>query len=455
MIGPILGNGMKKLARRLAADRSGNFGIMTALLAVPLLGSAGMAIDFAHALSLRTQLYAAADAAAVGAISEKSPAVAKAMTMQGDGTITVGSEDARKLFMGQMAGEASELAVDVEVNVTKTGTVIESRVAFSAAMSTTFMQLLGRESVTVGGAATARYQTPSYMDFYMLLDNTPSMGVAATIEAIENMKNATRFGNAKGKDVKCAFACHIVSEQGVEDKNSYYNVALNNNIPIRIDVVAQATKALMETAEQTQTVKGQFRMAAYTFGKTAQDAQLFKVAELDENLSTIASATEKIKLMSIPYQNYNEDQQTSFDDALTKIEKEIKEIPGQGTSSADRQKIVFFVSDGVGDSYKPHGCTSPKGARNGTRCIEPIDTKFCEDLKKKNIKIAVLYTTYLPLEDNNFWKDWVKPFDGSIAARMQECASPGFFFKVSLTQGIETAMKALFEKIVSTPRLTS
>ena len=50
--------------RRLLADRSGNFGLLTALLAVPLIGSAGMAIDFGHAMSLRTQLYAAADAAA-------------------------------------------------------------------------------------------------------------------------------------------------------------------------------------------------------------------------------------------------------------------------------------------------------------------------------------------------------------------------------------------------------
>ena len=41
------------------SDRSGNFGIMTALLMVPLLGMAGMAVDFAHAMSLRTQLFAA------------------------------------------------------------------------------------------------------------------------------------------------------------------------------------------------------------------------------------------------------------------------------------------------------------------------------------------------------------------------------------------------------------
>ncbi|WP_409527169.1 TadE/TadG family type IV pilus assembly protein, partial [Rhizobium sp. BK377] len=34
------------MMRRFIFDRSGNFGIMTALLLVPILGAAGTAIDF-------------------------------------------------------------------------------------------------------------------------------------------------------------------------------------------------------------------------------------------------------------------------------------------------------------------------------------------------------------------------------------------------------------------------
>ena len=75
------GSLMLALCNRLWSDRSGNFGIITAILAVPLTGAAGLAIDLTHALSLRTQLYAAADAAAVGAIAPKSPAVVQAMAM--------------------------------------------------------------------------------------------------------------------------------------------------------------------------------------------------------------------------------------------------------------------------------------------------------------------------------------------------------------------------------------
>ncbi|HEX2148538.1 MAG TPA: hypothetical protein VHG11_12945, partial [Pseudorhizobium sp.] len=180
-----------------------------------------------------------------------------------------------------------------------------------------------------------------------------------------------------------------------------------------------------------------------------------KVAHIDGNLDTVAAATDNIKLMSIPYQNYNNDQQTSFDQALTKIGDEISGSGGAGTSAADRQKIVFMVSDGVGDHAKKGACTSPKGKVNSTRCIEPIDTNYCDELKKRSIKIAILYTTYLPLDDNNFWKSWVKPFSDQIGSKMQECASPGYYFEVSLEDGIEEAMKTLFHKIVSTPRITS
>ncbi|ARM87396.1 Flp pilus assembly TadG-like protein [Rhizobium sp. CIAT894] len=445
------------MLHRFISDRSGNFGIMTALLVVPLLGVAGTAIDFGNALSLRTELYAAADAAAVGSITPTSEAATQANTMSGDGSLTLGKSEAQKIFFSQMSKKQGDVPVTVDISVQKKGGTLSSTVSFNAAMPTTFMQVMGFDEIAVTGAATAQFETPSYMDFFMLLDNTPSMGVGATTDDIAAMKKATANGHDGGKDKNCAFACHIVSEKGVEDKNSYYNVARNNGVTIRIDVVAAAVKALMAKAEDTQSMPSQFRVAAYTFGKTAQDAKaakLFKVSDLDYDLGAVADATNMIKLMSIPFQNYYNDQQTSFDEALKGIEGEIKGNIGTGTSNADRQKIVFFVADGVGDSYKPAGCTSPKGA-NGGRCIEPIDTTYCKKLKDRGIKVAVLYTTYLPLPDNNFYKDWVKPFETSIAAKMEECASPGFYFAVSPTDGIEEAMEALFRKIVSAPRITS
>lgn len=424
------------LSSAFLSDRSGNFGIMTALLMVPLVGSAGLALDYAHALSLRTQLYAAADAAAVGAVSEKSDAVAAAMTMKGNGTISVAKTDARNIFFSQMSGELTSVPVELSIDVTKTANKLNSLVSFSASVPTTFMHVLGQDSITISGTATAEYQTASFMDFYILLDNTPSMGVAATPTDVSKLEAKTG----------CAFACHQMDQT-----TNNYTIAKSLGVAMRIDVVRQATQALTDTAKTERVSADQFRMGVYTFGTKAEDAKLTTISGLTSDLTTVKNYTNAVDLMTIPYQNYNQDQLTSFDSAMTQMNT-IIDPAGDGTSNVNPEKILFFVSDGVGDSYKPSTCTKKT---TGGRCQEPIDTSFCKPLKDRGVKIAVLYTTYLPLPSNNWYNTWIKPFQNEIPTRMAACASPGLYFEVSPTEGIADAMKALFLKVIRAPRLTS
>jgi len=453
-----------RMLKKFLKDKSGNFGILGAVAIVPILGMAGMAIDFTRAMQMRSELQNAADAAVVGALSEKSAGMLEAINMPGNGVVKISEKEGLNLFDAQLAKgsdagdpDKKEAESDLEINertvtisVTKTGKDLRAELTYEMSIKTSLLHVIGKDSIKVSGKAVAVYQTQSFMDFYMLLDNTPSMGVGATPADVDKLILATK--NVKDAGSKnCAFACHIVSEAGIEDKTSNYNVARNVGATIRIDVVAKAVAALTTEAEKTQSYSNQFRMAAYTFGETAKDVKLLKVADLTSNLSKVKDGTKNIKLMSIPYQGYNNDQQTSFDNVLTKISDEITS-PGNGNSSASPEKIVFFVSDGVGDSYKPKVCTKKL---TGDRCQEPIDLAFCTKLKDRGIKIAALYTTYLPLPNNSWYNTWIKPFQAEIGPRMQSCASPGMFFEVSPTQGIEAAMKTLFNKVVRSPRLAS
>jgi len=83
-------------------------------------------------------------------------------------------------------------------------------------------------------------------------------------------------------------------------------------------------------------------------------------------------------------------------------------------------------------------------------------------MKNRGVKIAVLYTTYLALPTNPWYMSWIDPFNkgpfgpsvnSKIAANMEACASPGFYFEVSPTDGISQAMSALFQKVVKSSRL--
>ncbi|WFU11742.1 pilus assembly protein TadG-related protein (plasmid) [Rhizobium sp. CB3090] len=423
---------------RFVRSKSGNFGMITALLAVPLIGAAGLAVDFSNALSLRSQLYEAANAAALGAISESSSGVAAAMAMSGDGVVTIGQDEARKLFFGQLASDWKNVPVNVDISVTKTANVVTSNITFHATVPTSFLQILGDSSIPIAGSASAQYQTASFIDFYMLLDNTPSMGVGATSTDIAKMQANTSD--------KCAFACH-----NMDTTNNYYNLAKKLGVSMRIDVVRQATQKLTETATTSRSTPDQYRMAVYTFGTQAESAQLTTVSGLSSDMTQVKSYTDAVDLMTIPYQGYNNDQTTSFDNALTQMKTNMG-TGGGGTSSTDREKVLFFVTDGVGDSKKPYTCTKPL---TGTRCQEPIDTSFCQPLKDQNVKIAILYTTYLPLPANNWYNTWIAPFQSQIPTRLQSCASPGLYFEVNPTQGITDAMNALFLKIIRSPRLTS
>ncbi|THV17073.1 TadE/TadG family type IV pilus assembly protein [Rhizobium rhizophilum] len=428
--------------KRLFRDRSGNFGMMTAILLVPVIGTAGLAIDISNALMVRSTLQAAADAAAIAAVAETSAGVMQAMRLNSDGQLTDAIEDAKKVFMGHANMSEDYQLKDFDVDVVKAGTQLKAVFTFNATVPTTLARILGQADVTVAGKAEAVFQTDTFRDFYLLLDNTPSMGVGATPTDVDKMVANT--GD------KCAFACHIV-KNGVEDMNSYYNLAKRLGVTIRIDVVAQATAALMDTAKSSRKSSNQYRMAVYTFGEKAEDTKLLEVSSLTDNLDQVQTKASKIGLMSIPYQGYDNDQQTNFDRALKNI-GDLMGTAGTGSSAGNPEKILFFVSDGVADAYKPSSCT--KATTNG-RCQEPIDTTQCEVLKNKGYRIAVLYTTYLPLPTNDWYKKWIRPFQSEIPTRMQACASPGLYFEVSPSQGIADAMNALFLKIITSPRLSS
>lgn len=430
------------MLRNLCNDRSGNFGVLTAILMVPLIGAAGLALDFSNALALKARLQGAADSAALGAIVESSAGVQKALAMSGDGEVPLGTEDAMTFFRAQLEENKDFTLDSLEAKVVKKDNQISSVISFKATIPTTLSRILGKDLIQVAGQATAEYQTQTFRDFFLLLDNTPSMGVGATPTDVSTMVANT--GD------KCAFACHIV-KNGVEDKNSYYNLAKRLGVTTRINVVAQATAALMDTAKDYRRSSNQYRMAVYTFGKKAEDTKLLEVVQLTTNLTNAKKKAAEIDLMSIPYQGYDNDQQTDFDRALTQIGGKMG-APGNGLTVTSPEKILFFVSDGVGDSYKPTTCT--KKTTNG-RCQEPIDTKFCKSLKDKGYKIAVLYTTYLPLPTNGWYNTWIKPFQTEIGSKMEECASPGLFFEVSPTEGISDAMTTLFKRIINSPRLTS
>jgi Flp pilus assembly protein TadG len=432
--------------KRLWLARSGSVALHFGLMIVPVVGLSGGAVDLAEILRARALLDSAADASAVASVAIDSPAAIAAASMTSNGVIAVGATDAAKVFNANTGDVGKYATITYAATVQKSGLQMTSAVSYTAVLQTNFTAIIGIPSWTIVGSAQAQSNLSPYIDFYLLLDNTPSMAIAATQSGINTMVSATA-NSSNSNEQSCAFACHQMDES----PNDLYGLAKTLGVQKRIDVVSLAAQDLMTTAQSSEPNSGQFRVAIYTFGATAATAGLTTVAALNSNLATVRSQASTVDVMTVPSERYNNDMDTDFDGVLSALNTKIS-TPGDGASSSAPQKVVMFVSDGVADAQYPSTCTQPLSTQS--RCQEPLNTTICTTMKNRGIKVAVLYTTYYPLPTNDWYGTWIAPFSSQIAANMQACASPGLYFEVSPSQGIPDAMTALFLQSLQTVRMT-
>lgn len=427
-----------RVIRDFLHNDSGNFGIMTAILMVPIAGVCGAVMDLAIAAETRSQLMFAADAAALSIVRENGPAHKTAEAMSKDGPIETGNSQAIAVFRANIGNHPFTDTDSVTAQASKIGSSITSSVSFRADVPTTIMRLFNYDKVTVSGTATARsgLGMPIYADYHLLLDNTPSMGLGATRNDIDALIAAT--------PTKCAFACHIVSSTGYEDPGSFYQVARRLGIRLRIDALREAAVATVDYARTISPSGDRTRLAAYSFGKTALASghQIEKLSSLTSDLLTLRKSVESLSLMSTPTATLNEDGLTSFDSSLTQLGKQITVNGGEGKQANDRQQIVILITDGVGNSIKPVGCTGLFSGQK-SRCIEPIDLDYCDALKKRNIKIAILQTSYVSVDDH-LYNEYVKKIIGKVGPNLKACASDGLYAEVTIDGNMKEALKKLF-----------
>jgi Flp pilus assembly protein TadG len=402
--------------RRFRRSKTGSAVPLFALAFIPVIYAAGAAVDYSLANKAKAKLDAVADAASLAAVNHQAMA-------SDDASAQTAAQNVFNALTANIPNvTVSKVSVTIADAMARTATV-----SYTATTPTLFMGMIGLSSMTLSGQATAESGVSTYIDFYLLLDNTPSMGVGATPGDVATMVNNTPD--------QCAFACHDLN-----NSNNYYNLAKKLNVKMRIDVVRSATQQLMDTATSTARLPNQYRMAIYTFGASSATAGLTTISKLTSDLNSAKTAAANVDVMTVQGQNQFSDEDTNYNGIVPTVDTAIP-ASGSGTQ-ASPQKVLFFVSDGVADENL-----------SGKRVISPIDPSLCASMKNRGVKIAILYTTYLPLPTNAFYNQNVKPFVNNIGPSMQSCASPGLYFEVSPTQGISAAMTALFQKAVTTARL--
>jgi Flp pilus assembly protein TadG len=211
------------LIRRFGRDQRGNMTFTFAIVTVPLLTAVGAASDYSLATRMRAKLQSAADAAAVASISQQSPGFLAAAQMTSDGVVTAGVNDANKIFNGIMGTITGYTGLSETSTVTKTGVNLASSVTFSAQVPTVFMKIAGFPTMTIAGTSTAGGKLPTYLDFYLMLDVSGSMGLPSTNAeqtrlAAVNPDDFSTYSNG------CTFACHFQSSGSCSDPSKNQKV---------------------------------------------------------------------------------------------------------------------------------------------------------------------------------------------------------------------------------------
>ena len=443
----------------LLRDRKANVAVMFAVMMVPCIYLLGMTLDYTQAVRKRSQLNAALDAAVIAAVtpsmlSQSNAAATTAATNVFNATASPNGQP-----MPGLSGQPT-----LNITVTNVGLVRTVTASYTAASTNNFPILLGTPAWNINGTAAASASGAPNINFYLLLDDSPSMAIAGTPAGVATMVSHT---SSQGG---CAFACHETNpaadnlgNPGGEDN---YALARNLGVTLRIDLLAQAAANLMSTAQTTENANNNtYEVAIYTFDYGFNT--VFAPSGLPStNLSSASTAAAGISVVTVydnsclTSTNCNQDTDTNFSSALQSLNT-IMPAPGAGTSNAGDtpQEVVFVVTDGVEDKVvsSTSACSQPTVSMGSGqyRCQQPIDTTWCSTVKNRGIRIAVLYTEYLPLPTNSWYNSYVAPFNspgpasGQIATNLQSCASQGLFYDVQSGGDITAALNALFQLVVA------
>jgi Flp pilus assembly protein TadG len=218
-----------RLIGRFGGDRRGNIAVIFAIACVPIISAVGCAVDYSMATRMKAKLQSAADAASVAAVSQKSPGYIAAAAMTTNGSVAAGVTDANNVFNGIMATTTGYSNLSVTSTVTKAGIKLTSNVHFSADVPTTFMNVVGWSKMTVSGDSTSTASQAPYLDFYLMLDVSGSMGLPSTND------EQTRLSQVNPDDFSvypngCTFACHFQAQNSCSDPSVGQRTNASGNV---------------------------------------------------------------------------------------------------------------------------------------------------------------------------------------------------------------------------------
>ena len=329
---------MSRMGWRLAPifgwlrDRSGGAAVLFAIMALPMVGVVGVAIDYA----MWNQTYSSMSLAASTAAINAAKIAAAGEATNDPNYLNEGVIAGQQWFNAQLSTYAGRLAPAAPtVSVTGT-TTITANVAYSSRMNSIFGSIFGVGSYPVAFQAAAVSVTAPYLNVEILLDNSSSMAIGATNPDINVLQtnspcdpsNAvytsgqqslddyssyqcsvpggagggtydgalpcpvpatgltyptfrpSHAGSCQGRlpiqangtyptaGPPCAFACHWDGTKPAGTGNDLWAMARRNGVTLRFDLVKNATNAVIQEMQSKNLPINNLGVGIFTFNQT-------------------------------------------------------------------------------------------------------------------------------------------------------------------------------------------
>lgn len=176
--------------RRFFGDRSGNFGILTAIAVPVIFAGAGVAVDASNMMLSKSQLQNATDAAALATASALADGSTTTANAQAFGKDFVSGQMVN--YLGSNATIIAALKTGTTVNVTSTTDPATGGKSYAVSVKGSFPQqvngmtkLLGWNQVTIAASSStsstsATVTTGQALSMFLALDRSGSMAWATT-----------------------------------------------------------------------------------------------------------------------------------------------------------------------------------------------------------------------------------------------------------------------------------
>ena len=137
------------------------------------------------------------------------------------------SPKSNNVFNGNAATFSGYQNLAVNSAVTKTGSTLTNTVTYSADVPVTFMKIAGWNTMHITGTSNSSSSLPLYLDFYLMLDVSGSMGLPSTpAEAVRmqtiNPDNYVQYPTG------CTLACHFAPQNSACTNGGTQRYPTNN-----------------------------------------------------------------------------------------------------------------------------------------------------------------------------------------------------------------------------------